>query len=69
MPATWCGLPVSTVSLYRSTGQANSRYQYFHEEIVVEEGILYLEDRCFSNWEGKVKRIVLPESITSPKEP
>ncbi|MBR3020042.1 MAG: leucine-rich repeat domain-containing protein [Clostridia bacterium] len=67
VPATWCGLPVSTVSLYRSTGQPNSYYQYFHEEIVVEEGILYLEDHCFSNWQGKVKRIVLPESITSPK--
>ena len=65
VPAAWCDLPVSSVSLYRSTGQANARYVYKHEEIVVQEGILHLEDKCFLNWEGEVRRLYLPESIAS----
>ncbi|MBR5110665.1 MAG: leucine-rich repeat protein [Clostridia bacterium] len=65
VPAAWCGLPVSSVALYRSTGQANARYVYKHEEIVVQDGILQLEDDCFLNWEGEVKRLYLPQSIAS----
>lgn len=61
VPGEWCGLPVSAVNLYEH--RYNTEYSLGHEEIIVEEGVRTLEERCFENWEKTLRRIRLPGSV------
>ena len=63
VPGKWVGLPVSAVSLHRNYSYTGNEFPLRHEEIVVEEGIKTLEEDCFLNWKGTLRRIYLPDRL------